>query len=43
MGLLKPEQTYVRPPYRSLWEREKDRAREMVSRYGLADVAAAVV
>src|SRR5262249_10506563 len=26
MGILNPEQTYVRPPFRSLWEDEKDKA-----------------
>ncbi len=35
MGLLNPEQTYVRPPYRSLWNDEKDRARDAVRKFGL--------
>lgn len=38
MGLLNPEQTYVRPPYRSLWNDEKDRARDAVRKYGLENV-----
>ena len=42
MGLLKREQTHVRPPYQSLWDKEKERAREVVARYGLTDIAAAV-
>ena len=42
MGLLKPEQTYVRPPFRSLWEDDKDVAREMVEKYELLDVAVRV-
>jgi 4-hydroxy-tetrahydrodipicolinate synthase len=39
MGLLTPEQTYVRPPFRSLWEDDKNLAREMVEKYRLLDVA----
>jgi 4-hydroxy-tetrahydrodipicolinate synthase len=35
MGLLSPEQTFVRPPYLSLWELEKDQARQAVERAGL--------
>jgi len=42
MGLLSREQTHVRPPYQSLWDKEKERAREVVARYGLTDIAAAV-
>ena len=42
MGLLRREQTHVRPPYQSLWDKEKERAREVVARYGLTDIAAAV-
>lgn len=38
MGLLTPELTYVRPPYLSLWEGEKDNARQAVIRAGLLDV-----
>lgn len=41
MGLLQPADTHVRPPYQSLWERENRRAREVVAKYGLTDVAAA--
>lgn len=39
MGLLTPEQTYVRPPYLSLWEQDKELARQMVEQYGLLNVA----
>jgi 4-hydroxy-tetrahydrodipicolinate synthase len=35
MGLLTPEQTYVRPPYLSLWETEKDAAYQAVEKAGL--------
>src|SRR5512140_179235 len=35
MGLLKPEQTFVRPPFLSLWEAENDAARRAVERAGL--------
>lgn len=35
MGLLTPEQTYVRPPYLSLWEAEKDTAYHAVEKAGL--------
>jgi 4-hydroxy-tetrahydrodipicolinate synthase len=35
MGLLKPEQTYVRPPYLSLWEAENDPAYSAVEKAGL--------
>lgn len=38
MGLLTPELTYVRPPYLSLWEGEKDNAMQAVIRAGLLDV-----
>jgi 4-hydroxy-tetrahydrodipicolinate synthase len=40
MGLLRPEQTYVRPPYLSLWETENEPARQAVARAGLLEVAA---
>jgi 4-hydroxy-tetrahydrodipicolinate synthase len=40
MGLLTPEQTYVRPPYLSLWEAEKEAARQAVEQAGLMKVAA---
>jgi 4-hydroxy-tetrahydrodipicolinate synthase len=40
MGLLTPEQTFVRPPYLSLWEQEKDKAREAVEKAGLLAIAA---
>jgi|ERR1700728_179452 len=35
MGLLKPEETYVRPPYVSLWETERHQAADAVQRFGL--------
>jgi 4-hydroxy-tetrahydrodipicolinate synthase len=35
MGLLKPEQTFVRPPFLSLWEKEKDQAQQAVEKAGL--------
>jgi 4-hydroxy-tetrahydrodipicolinate synthase len=35
MGLLSPEQTFVRPPFLSLWEFEKDKARQAVEQAGL--------
>ena len=35
MGLLTPEQTYVRPPYPSLWEAEKENACQAVKKAGL--------
>ena len=38
MGLLTPEQTYVRPPYLSLWQAEKDAARQAVEHAGLLDI-----
>ena len=34
-GLLTPEQTYVRPPYLSLWEAEKGAAYHAVEKAGL--------
>ena len=40
MGLLEPTGTYVRPPYQSLWEAEKDRAQQIVAKYRLTDVGA---
>jgi 4-hydroxy-tetrahydrodipicolinate synthase len=39
-GLLTPEQTYVRPPYLSLWEAEQHSARAAVEHAGLLGVAA---
>jgi 4-hydroxy-tetrahydrodipicolinate synthase len=41
MGLLKPELTYIRPPYSSLWEAEKDAARAAVEKAGLLEAAVA--
>lgn len=38
MGLLTPEQTYVRPPYLSLWEAEREAARRAVEKAGLLEV-----
>jgi 4-hydroxy-tetrahydrodipicolinate synthase len=38
MGLLSAEQTYVRPPYLSLWEAEKDAARQAVQKAGLLEI-----
>lgn len=38
MGLLTPEQTYVRPPYLSLWEAEHQAAHQAVEKAGLLDV-----
>jgi 4-hydroxy-tetrahydrodipicolinate synthase len=38
MGLLTPEQTYVRPPYLSLWEAEHQAARQAVGKAGLLGV-----
>jgi 4-hydroxy-tetrahydrodipicolinate synthase len=35
MGLLAPEQTFVRPPFLSLWQAEQDAARQAVERAGL--------
>lgn len=39
MGLLTPEQTFVRPPFLSLWDSEKDFAFQAVERAGLLAVA----
>ncbi len=39
MGLLAPEQTYVRPPFTSLWEVDREAARLAVERAGLLAVA----
>jgi 4-hydroxy-tetrahydrodipicolinate synthase len=39
MGLLTPEQTFVRPPFLSLWDEQKDLAYQMVEKYGLLNVA----
>lgn len=41
MGLLRPDQTYVRPPFLSLWEAENDAARQAVERAGLLALQAA--
>jgi dihydrodipicolinate synthase/N-acetylneuraminate lyase len=38
MGLLQPEQTYVRPPYLSLWEAENERACLAVEKAGLTGI-----
>ena len=35
MGLLAPGQTFVRPPYQSLWDRDKELARQAVEKAGL--------
>jgi 4-hydroxy-tetrahydrodipicolinate synthase len=35
MGLLTPDQTFVRPPFQSLWESEKERAYQAVEKAGL--------
>ncbi len=40
MGLLNSEQTFVRPPFRSLWDDDKDVAYQMVKKYDLLNVAA---
>ena len=40
MGLLAPEQTYVRPPYLSLWESENEAARKAVEKAGLTKIGA---
>jgi 4-hydroxy-tetrahydrodipicolinate synthase len=39
MGLLTPQQTYVRPPFLSLWEAEKESALQEVQKAGLLDIA----
>jgi 4-hydroxy-tetrahydrodipicolinate synthase len=39
MGLLAPGQTFVRLPYLSLWEAEKDRAQQAVEKAGLLNIA----
>lgn len=41
MGLLTPDLTFVRPPYPSLWAREKDRALAEVQKFGLENIARA--
>lgn len=38
MGILRPEQTFVRPPFLSLWEKEKDAAYRAVEKAGLLKV-----
>ncbi len=38
MGLLTPEQTFVRPPYQSLWEAENERAHQAVEKAGLLNL-----
>ncbi len=39
MGMLKPEQTYVRPPFLSLWEAENESACLAVEKAGLLGIA----
>lgn len=39
MGLLSAEQTYVRPPFLSLWDAEKEAARLAVQTAGLLEIA----
>ena len=39
MGLLTPDLTYVRPPFRSLWDDDKDLARDKVEKFGLLAIA----
>jgi 4-hydroxy-tetrahydrodipicolinate synthase len=41
MGLLEPEKTFVRPPYLSLWEQEKENARRIVEKFDLKVTQAA--
>jgi 4-hydroxy-tetrahydrodipicolinate synthase len=41
MGLLEPHHTFVRPPYLSLWEQEKESAQRVVAGFDLTAVAAA--
>ena len=41
MGLLEPEKTFVRPPYLSLWEQEKENARRIVEKFDLKVTGAA--
>jgi len=43
MGLLEPHLTYVRAPYLSLWDQEKDNAKRVVERFGLTAVGTAAV
>lgn len=38
MGILTPEQTFVRPPFLSLWEKEQDAAYRAVEKAGLLNV-----
>lgn len=38
MGLLTPQQTFVRPPYLSLWKAEKDAALQAVQKAGLLEI-----
>ncbi len=40
MGLLAPEQTFVRPPFLSLWEREKELAFQAVEKADLLAIGA---
>jgi 4-hydroxy-tetrahydrodipicolinate synthase len=42
MGLLEPRHTFVRPPYLSLWEPEKENAQRAVARFDLTGVATAL-
>ena len=38
MGILTPEQTYVRPPFLSLWDAEQEAARRAVQEAGLLEI-----
>jgi hypothetical protein len=40
MGLLTPEQTYVRPPFLSLWDKEKELAFQAVKKADLLGIGA---
>jgi 4-hydroxy-tetrahydrodipicolinate synthase len=42
MGLLKPEETYVRPPYLSLWNSENEHAANVIRRFGLKCVGQSI-
>jgi 4-hydroxy-tetrahydrodipicolinate synthase len=37
MGILTSEQTYVRPPFRSLWQDDNEQALKMVERFSMRD------
>jgi dihydrodipicolinate synthase/N-acetylneuraminate lyase len=41
MGLIEPRSTYVRPPYLSLWDQEKERARRVVEQFNVVAVEVA--